>query len=163
MDAEDIERVKGEYIKAAERAKRAGFDGVEVHCGYGYLLDSFLRDKWNNRTDNYGGSIENRARFPLEILDEVIKVWGSSKVGVKLSPMNSYNEMSDSDPKAMLKYFIEQLNKKKVEFLEVCEGFQGGSFETDINEIKEPLNAEFKSKFKGTWISNYGYNLESAN
>lgn len=88
MDAEDIERVKGEYIKAAERAKRAGFDGVEVHCGYGYLLDSFLRDKWNNRTDNYGGSIENRARFPLEILDEVIKVWGSSKVGVKLSPMN---------------------------------------------------------------------------
>ena len=93
-----MDRVKGEYKLAAERAKRAGFDGIEIHCGFGYLLDSFLRDKWNNRTDNYGGPIENRARFPLEVIDVVAKVWGSTKVGVKITPVSDYNGMSDSDP-----------------------------------------------------------------
>ena len=93
-----------------------------MHCGYGYLLDSFLRDGVNKRTDAYGGSLENRARFPLEILDILMKVWGSKQVGVKLTPVNDYNQMSDTDPNKTVEYIIGKLNEKKVAFLELTEG-----------------------------------------
>ena len=112
MTLADMARVKEEYKKAAERAKRVGFDGIEMHCGYGYLLDSFLRDGINKRTDNYGGSIENRARFPLEVLDVLINEFGAKRLGVKLSLRNDYNGMKESDPDSVLAYFIDRLNER---------------------------------------------------
>jgi N-ethylmaleimide reductase len=164
MGFDDFRRVKAEYKSAAERAKRAGFDGIQMHCGYGFLLDSFLRDGSNTRKDLYGGSVENRARFPLEILDLLVTTWGSPKgVGVKLSPVNDYNQMSDSNPNETFSYMINELNARKIAFAEVVEGFRGGTFSTDISTIKEPFNARYKKSFKGTWISNYGYDFTTAN
>ena len=97
-------------------------------------MDSFFRSEINRRTDNYGGSIENRARFPLEILDDMISVFGASRVGIKISPEIEYTGMKDSDPDALVGYFIKQLNQRKVAFLEVCEGKDYGH-DKDISLI----------------------------
>lgn len=101
-----------DFRKGAENVKAAGFDGVELHGAHGYLVDQFLRDSVNNRTDAYGGSIPNRARFLLEVLDQLIEVFGAQRVGLKLSPVCDYNDIHDSDPIALLDYLIEELNQK---------------------------------------------------
>ena len=118
----DISKIKADYKACAKRAKRAGFDGIELHCGYGYLLDCFLRDGTNQRTDKYGGSIEGRCRLPLDILDILIGVFGADRCGIKLTLHNSHNDMSDKDPDRLLAHLISKLNARKVAFLEMAEG-----------------------------------------
>lgn len=118
----EIPDVVQRYAQAAEKARRAGFDGVEVHAGNGYLLDQFLRDGSNHRTDEYGGDALNRMRLLNEVLDAVFAFWPAERVGVRLTPENSFNSMSDSDPQAHFAYFVEQLGRRRVGYLHILEG-----------------------------------------
>lgn len=143
------------FRKAAENAKAAGFDGVEVHGANGYLIDEFLRDGANHRTGPYGGSIENRARFLLEVVDAVITVWSGDRVGLRISPLNSYNSMIDSDPVALVTYLAGALNERHLAYLHVMRGDffqqQSGDVLTTTREI-----------FKGVLLSNMGYSAAEA-
>jgi N-ethylmaleimide reductase len=116
---DEIPGIVAGFKKAAENAKAAGFDGVEVHGANGYLLDEFLRDGANKRSGPYGGSIENRARLMLEVLDAVISVWGADRVGLRISPLNSYNSMIDSDPVAVTTYIAQQCSTRGIAYLHV--------------------------------------------
>jgi N-ethylmaleimide reductase len=114
-------RAVEDYRKAAERAKAAGFDGVELHAANGYLPDQFLQDGSNKRTDAYGGSIENRSRFPLEVVEAMASVWGGDRVAVRIAPSGTWNGMSDSDPQALFAYVAEQLNRFGLAYLHIVE------------------------------------------
>ncbi len=138
------------FRHAAENAKLAGFDGVEVHGANGYLLDEFLRDGSNQRSGAYGGSIANRARLMLEVVDTVIGVWGTGRVGVRISPLNSYNDMKDSDPVALTSYVAAQLNQRGIAFLHVM---RGDFFGVQKGDVVSPARAAFK----GALIGNMGY------
>jgi N-ethylmaleimide reductase len=107
MSKEDIKTVIGEFTNAANLAKEAGFDGVEIHAAYGYLLDEFLRSESNKRKDDYVGSIENRARFILEVIDALTRIWPKNRVGIKLSPGGRYNYMYDENPIETYTYLIK--------------------------------------------------------
>jgi N-ethylmaleimide reductase len=143
------------FKKAAENAKAAGFDGVEVHGANGYLLDEFLRDGANKRSGQYGGAIENRARLMLEVIDAVISVWGADRVGLRISPLNSYNSMIDSDPVAITTYIAEQCSARGLAYLHMMRadflGEQSG-------DVMTPARAAFK----GTLIANMGYTADEA-
>ncbi|HWO28357.1 MAG TPA: hypothetical protein VNO32_06125, partial [Candidatus Acidoferrum sp.] len=104
----EIPCVVGDYRKAAERAKAAGFDGVELHAGNGYLPDQFLQDGVNRRTDMYGGSIEDRSRFLLQVMEALVSVWGGNRVAVRIAPGGRWNGMSDSDPDALFDYVAKE-------------------------------------------------------
>jgi len=143
------------FRKAAENAQSAGFDGIEVHGANGYLLDSFLRDSANKRTAPYGGSFENRARLLLEVIDAVSEVWGSDRVGVRISPLNSFNSMSDSDPVALYSYLSEQLNTRNLAFLHLMRGDILGELEGDVI-------TPIRKAYEGTLITNMGYTAEEA-
>lgn len=114
---EEVKQLVKDFRRGIENVKRAGFDGIEVHGAHGYIIDQFLRDSLNNRTDEYGGSLENRARLLLEILDEAIAVFGPNRTGVKLSIVCDYNDLSDSDPFALMDYLVEQFNKRNLAFI----------------------------------------------
>lgn len=146
--------VKG-FAAAAENAKLAGFDGVEVHGANGYLLDQFMRESSNKRTDSYGGSIENRCRLILEVTKAVINVWGADKVGVRLSPLNSFNDMEDSNPMKLAAYVISEFNKLNVSYLHMMRA--------DFLEIqKGDVMTVAREFYKGTIIGNMGYSPEEA-
>jgi N-ethylmaleimide reductase len=119
LTLEEIPTVVAAYAQGARNAIEAGFDGVEVHGANGYLIDQFLRDSANKRTDAYGGSLENRARFLFEVLTAVTAAIGSERVGLRLSPLNSYNIMIDSDPIALIGFLAERLNTFKLAYLHV--------------------------------------------
>lgn len=125
LDAEEITGIINQYQTAAQNALEAGFDGVEIHSANGYLLDQFLRDGSNQRTDNYGGSLENRSRFLLETVKAVVAACGSGRVGVRLSPSGTFNDMSDSDPNALFTYVIEQLNQFNLAYLHIVDALEG--------------------------------------
>lgn len=143
------------FGKAAENAKAAGFDGVEVHGANGYLLDEFLRDGANQRGGAYGGPIENRARLMLEVLDATIAVWGADRVGLRISPLNSYNSMIDSDPIAVASHIAEQCDHRGIAYLHVMRadflGEQSGDVMTPARE-----------HFKGVLVGNMGYGKDEA-
>jgi len=143
--------VIADFRQGAENAKRAGFDGVEIHGANGYLIDQFLRDGTNARTDSYGGSAENRARFLKEVVESVIEVFGASRVGVRLSPIFNYFSMSDSDPQATFNYAAKMLSRYGLAYIHVVE-VGTGSF--DFRELKR--------RFGGTYIANGGYDAERA-
>lgn len=143
------------FRKAAENAKAAGFDGVEVHGANGYLLDEFLRDGSNQRTGPYGGSIENRARLMLEVTDAAIAVWGADRVGVRISPLNSFNDMLDSDPVAITRYVASQLESRRVAFLHLM---RGDFFGVQKADVVTPARAAFS----GALVGNVGYSPEEA-
>jgi N-ethylmaleimide reductase len=149
----EIKAVVEDFRQAAVNAKRAGFDGVEVHGANGYLLDQFTRDGSNRRTDAYGGSIENRVRFPLEVADAVIGVWGKERVGYRISPNNPFNAMADSDPVATFSYLTGQLSKRGIGYLHVVDPVADGA------KRVSPL---LRGIFQGTYIVNGGFNAESA-
>jgi N-ethylmaleimide reductase len=121
LDITEIPGIVADYRKAAERAKAAGFDGVELHAANGYLPDQFLRDGSNKRTDAYGGSIENRSRFLLEIVGAIVAVWGGDRVGVRIGPGGTWNEMSDSNPIALFDYVAKQLNLFELAYFHIIE------------------------------------------
>ena len=148
---EEIPGIIADYRQAAENAKRAGFDGVELHGANGYLPDQFLQDSTNTRTDDYGGSIENRARFLLEAVDVLIDVWGAGRVGVHLAPRGDSNDMGDSNPAETFGYVARELAKRKVAFIFVRESEGAGA-----------LTAELKRTFGGPVIANESRTKESA-
>src|SRR5690606_1985475 len=126
LSVEEIRQAVDEDRRGAANARRAGCDGVEIHGANGYLIDQFLRDGANKRTDDYGGSIENRVRFALEVVDAVIAEIGAGRVGIRLSPVTPANDLSDSNPQAVFGYLIEQLNQRGIAFIHFIEGATGG-------------------------------------
>ena len=156
----ELPEVVEQFRRAAVNAKEAGFDGVELHGANGYLLDQFLRDGANHRTDAYGGSIENRARLPLEISDAVIGVWGASGVGYKISPYFSNLGMSDSSPIDTFSYLAKELGSRRIAYLHVAEAVAGPSVAPDGTIRATPI---LRRLFGGPVIANGGYGLESAN
>lgn len=163
LETDELPGIVADYVKAAQNAKDAGFDGVEVHGANGYLLDQFLQDGSNKRTDNYGGSIENRARLLLEVVDAVISVWGSGKVGVRLSPYGTFNDMSDSDPIALFNYVLEQLNERKVGYVHLIEPRSTSAGGNDEVYDDAPSTSDlFHKSFDGVFLSAGGYDAASA-
>lgn len=151
LELDEIAQVVDDYRVGAENAKRAGFDGVELHAANGYLIDQFLQDSSNHRTDQYGGPIENRVRFLLEVVDAVVSVWGPDRVGVHLAPRGDSHDMGDSDPRALFTYVGEQLGRRKLAFICAREHLADDS-----------LGPEIKEAFGGPYIVNEGFTKESA-
>lgn len=158
LEASEIPGIIEDYRKAAENARKAGFDGVEVHAANGYLIDQFLRDGANKRNDAYGGPIENRARFLKEVMDAVVAVWGGERVGVRLSPFSNANDIVDSNPQATFSHAIRLLNGYKLAYLHLVEGQTGGP--RDIPDGGDL--AALYALFDGAHMGNNGYDRASA-
>lgn len=158
LGTDEIPRLLEDYRRAAENARRAGFDGVEVHGANGYLLDQFLRDGANQRDDAYGGSIENRARLLFEVLDTVTGVWGGERTGLRLSPFSGFNGLSDSDPMALFSYVVKELNRFGLAYLHVIEGDTGAGRELEGGNSV----AELRKLFDGPYMANNCYGREDA-
>jgi N-ethylmaleimide reductase len=159
LEASELPGIVAQFARGARNAKAAGFDGVELHGANGYLLDQFLRDGSNARTDQYGGSIRNRARFPLEVTEAVVGVLGADRVGYKISPNGSFNSMSDSDPIATFGYIAAELNRLHLAHLHVTEGVSGPMAPPPGTALAAPI---LRRKFSGALILNGGYDAHSA-
>lgn len=151
LETAEVQGVVKDFRKGAENAKKAGFDGVEIHAANGYLIDQFLQDKTNKRTDIYGGSLENRTRFLLEIVDEAIAVWGKGRVGVHLAPRADSHDMGDSDRAKLFTYVAEQLGKRGVAFIFTREHMADDS-----------LTPAMKKAFGGIVIGNEALDKQTA-
>lgn len=153
LTLDEIPGIIGQYRHAARCALDAGFDGVEIHAANGYLLDQFLRDGSNQRSDAYGGDIVKRARLMLEVTEAVCEVWGADRVGIRLSPLQPFNDMRDSDPQATFSYAVEALNRFGLAYLHVTEmgsdapGAAGPAF--DLRKLRRIWH--------GVYIINGGY------
>src|SRR5688572_25650189 len=156
----ELPGVVDQFRRAAVNARDAGFDGVELHGANGYLLDQFLRDGANHRTDAYGGSIQNRARLPLEIVDAVVGVWGPLRVGYKISPYFANLGMSDSAPIDTFSYLARELGSRGLAYLHIAEAVAGPTVAPVGTVRATPILREL---FGGPVIVNGGYDLESAN
>lgn len=151
LELSEIPGVIADYRRGAENAKRAGFDGVEIHGANGYLLDQFLQDSTNRRTDAYGGSIENRARLMLEVVDACIDVWGAKRVGLHLAPRGDAHDMGDTNPRATFGYVASEVGKRRIAF--IC---------TREHEGPDSISPEIKKLFGGILIGNENYTKETA-
>jgi 2,4-dienoyl-CoA reductase-like NADH-dependent reductase (Old Yellow Enzyme family) len=151
LETSEIPGVVEAFRKGAENAKAAGFDGVEIHGANGYLIDQFLQDSTNHRTDQYGGSIENRARLALEITDAVVSVWGAGRVGFHIAPRGDSHTMGDSDPVALFTYLASELGKRKIAFICARE-HRGEGF----------IGDKIKAAFGGAYIANEKFTQEAA-
>ncbi|HWZ43654.1 MAG TPA: alkene reductase [Candidatus Saccharimonadales bacterium] len=157
LEIAEIPEIVRAFAEGAQRAKAAGFDGVELHAANGYLVDQFLRDGTNKRTDAYGGGVSNRVRFLGEVTEAVAGVWGSDRVGVRLSPTGTFNTMSDSDPHKTFVHAASVLNDLKIGYLHVVE---------PVAEEPGPLGRVsplMRARFRGTLVANGGYDLHTAN
>jgi 2,4-dienoyl-CoA reductase-like NADH-dependent reductase (Old Yellow Enzyme family) len=152
LETKELPGVIAAFKQGAENAREAGFDGVEIHGANGYLLDQFLQDSTNQRTDDYGGSIENRARLMLEVTDAVVSVWGANRVGMHLAPRGDAHGMGDSNFAATFGYVAEELGKRGIAFIAARES---------VGPVR--LGPELKQKFGGIYIANEGFSLETAN
>ena len=151
LEADEIVQVIEAYRRAAENAQAAGFDGVEIHGANGYLLDQFLQDSTNRRTDGYGGSVENRARLMLETTDAAISVWGPGRVGMHLAPRADIHSMGDSDRARTFGHVARELGKRGIAFICAREAVGPDS-----------LGPELKALFGGVYIANEGFTQETA-
>lgn len=151
LATDEIPGIVAAYRKGAENAKLAGFDGVEIHGANGYLLDQFLQDSTNQRSDAYGGSLENRARLLLEVTDAVIGVWGASRVGMHLAPRCDAHTMGDSNPLATFTHVAQELGKRKIAFIFTREHLAADS-----------ISPALKQAFGGFFIANEGFDAASA-
>ena len=151
LDTDEIPGIVKAYRLGAVNAKRAGFDGVEVHGANGYLLDQFLQDSSNQRADQYGGSVENRARLMLEVTDACVDVWGRGRVGVHLAPRGDSHSMGDSNPLATFGYVARELGKRKIAFIVAREALGPGR-----------IGPQLKRAFGGVYIANEKFTLETA-
>nr|WP_223807575.1 alkene reductase [Pseudanabaena sp. UWO311] len=161
LELEEIPQIIEQYRLGAKNALEAGFDGVEIHSANGYLLDQFLQDNTNQRTDIYGGSVENRARLLLEVTEAVVSVWGSDRVGVRLSPSGTFGSVYDSNRAVTFGYAVKELNRFNLAYLHLVaprvEGFGSAEDQPD-------LGADFfRPIFNSTIITAGGYNLETGN
>ena len=160
---DEIKAIVGDFKTAAHNAKLAGFDGVEVHGANGYLLDQFLQDGSNHRTDRSGGSFENRARLLLEVVDAVTDLWGKGRVGVRLSPYGQFNDMSDRDPVGLFSYVLERLNERRIAYVHVIEPRATSAGGNDTLAEDAPSAASlFRKKFDGVFLSAGGYTVQGA-
>lgn len=151
LETNEIKDIVAAYRKASENALKAGFDGVEIHGANGYLLDQFLQDKTNKRTDEYGGSLENRARLALEVADAAISVWGADRVGYHISPRCDSHDMGDSQPLETFSYLARELGKRKIAFVFARE-----------YQAEDSLGKQLKEAFGGVYIANEKFTQESA-
>lgn len=152
---EEIPGIVEAFRRAAERAREAGFDGAQIHGAHGYIIDQFLRDGANDRTDDYGGSIANRARLLLEIVDATAGVLGADRISVRISPLVPYNDMVDSNPEALVEYVARELDRRKIAFLELRH-----------NDFRDPAEQRLaqiaRREFHGPLFVNGGYDLAGA-
>ena len=155
LDDSELPGIVAGFAQAARNAGEAGFDGVEVHGANGYLLDEFLRDGSNKRSGPYGGSRENRARLLFEVLEAVSEVWGSDRVGLRISPLNSYNSMIDSDPIGLTAWLAAELNRFDLAFLDLM---RADFFQAQHGDVVTPARAAYK----GVLIGNMGYSAQEA-
>lgn len=157
LPADELPRVVADYVRAAENAKRAGFDGVEVHSANGYLLDQFLCDRTNRREDRYGGSVENRMRFPLEVVDAVLGVWGPERTGIRISPLSGANDIADSDPEATFTAYTDALSARGLVYLHAIEGATRKARDPEAFKVWT-----LKGRFSGLYMGNNGYDRDLA-
>lgn len=158
LETSEVEQVVRDYRDAAKRARRAGFDGVEIHAANGYLIDQFLQSKTNRRTDRYGGSVENRYRFLGEIVAAVTEVWPMNRIGVRISPNGSFNDMGSDDYRETFTHVIEQLDRIRPGYLHAIDGLDFG-----FHELGEPMRlSEIRKLYGGVLMGNCGYDRDSA-
>jgi N-ethylmaleimide reductase len=163
LERQEILSIVEDYKKAALNAKAAGFDGVEIHGANGYLIDQFLRDKTNLREDEYGGSLENRTRFLVEVAQVVVGVWGGGRVGVRFSPFGSFNDMGDSDPEKLFSLAVSKVASLGLAYIHLVEPRQDEANGLDISRWESTLlGSVFRDKFPGKIIAAGGYSGESA-
>lgn len=160
LEPDEIPGIIEQFRKGAQNAKAAGFDGVEIHGANGYLLDQFLRDGSNRRTDKYGGSLENRLRLPLEVTEAVACVWGADRVGYRISPHFSNYSMSDSNPRETYSYLAEEMNNIGLGYIHMVEPVGGRMGATPPAAKLAPIIQDI---FEGTLILNGGYDFRSGN
>ncbi|SEM46948.1 N-ethylmaleimide reductase [Loktanella fryxellensis] len=158
LTEEQIKATVADYAEAARLAKVAGFDGIEVHAANGYLIDQFLQDGVNDRTDGYGGSTENRMRFLKEVLDAVADHWPADRTGIRLSPLGQASDMSDSDPEAHFAEIYKMLNGYNLAYLHVVESFPGSNADPKGADLLKRL----RKLYDGFYIANGGYDADSA-
>jgi 2,4-dienoyl-CoA reductase-like NADH-dependent reductase (Old Yellow Enzyme family) len=151
LETSEVEGVVEAFREGAANAKGAGFDGVEIHGANGYLLDQFLQDKTNKRTDRYGGSIENRARLMLDVTDAVVSVWGAGRVGMHLAPRADTHDVGDSDLPATFGHVARELGKRRIAFIMARE-----------SQAQPRLGPALKAAFGGVYIANEGLNPGTA-
>jgi len=159
LASDEIPEVVAQFRRGAENAKRAGFDGVEIHGANGYLIDQFIRSKSNRRSDTYGGSIENRIRFPMMVVEAVMGVWGGERTGIRLSPTGTFNDMHDDDPVATFGTLARRLNASGIAYIEVVEdSFQGN----EVEGRPESIISAIRTGFTGAYIGNGNYTADEA-
>ena len=158
----EIEGLVESFRQAAIRGKAAGFDGVEMHAANGYLFDQFLQDGSNKRTDSYGGSFENRARFLLDATKAVISVWGSDKVAVRVGPSGNWGDMSDSNPEGLFTYVAQQLSALNLAYLHLIEPRIAGNIEDESKDPAPVASQLIRKHYKGTIIAAGGFNAATA-
>lgn len=156
LELSEIPSILRDYENAARNAKEAGFDGVEIHAANGYLLDQFMKDSSNHRTDAYGGSIENRTRLTIEAAEAVLKVWDKGRVGIRLSPAK-VNDATDSNPQALFSHVVERLDKLGLAYIHMIEGATQG----DRNAVDVDYTG-LRRSFRGAYIANNGYSRDMA-
>jgi N-ethylmaleimide reductase len=159
LETEEIAGIVEDYRRAARNARDAGFNGVELHGANGYLIDQFLRDRSNRRTDRYGGTALNRARFLIEVVEAIVGEWGAERVGVRLSPTNPFNDMADSNPAATLATAVAELNRFGLAYLHVVEP----AASDPVADGELPDIRFFRKLWCGALMGNKGYDLARAN
>jgi N-ethylmaleimide reductase len=159
LETKEIAGIVEDYRRAARNARDAGFDGVELHGANGYLIDQFLRDRSNRRTDRYGGTALNRARFLIEVVDAIVGEWGAERVGVRLSPTNPFNDMTDGNPAATFATAVGELNRFALAYLHLVEPAAGDP----VADGELPDIRFFRKQWSGALIGNKGYDLARAN
>ncbi|MBB3955455.1 alkene reductase [Novosphingobium sediminicola] len=158
LETHEIPRLIADYENAARLAKEAGFDGVQLHGANGYLIDQFLRDGTNHRTDDYGGSIENRTRLLKEVTQALIRVWGAGRVSVRLSPNDGIQGVEDSDTYALFDHAVKVLDDLNIGFLEIRDPLPSGTFGSGLGPRR---SAHLKTIFKGPVVDNADYTAQS--
>jgi len=162
LETDEISGIVQQYRNGAINALAAGFDGIEIHSANGYLLDQFLQDGTNHRQDKYGGSLENRSRLLMEVVEAVTEVFGNDRVGVRLSPHGTFNDISESDPVRLFSYVVQELNRLAPAYIHLVEPrVSGGGEESDFKG--ESATPTLRKIFKGALISAGGYDREGGN
>ena len=157
LDLAELPGIVADFVHAANSAIAAGFDGVEIHGAHGYLLDAFLRDGTNHRTDAYGGSIENRARLLLEVTTACVAAIGADRLGIRLSPVSTAGDSHDSNPQALFNHVVAALNPLGLAYVHVVEGETGGPRDSLPFDY-----ADLRKRFDGVWMVNNGYDRQMA-